>query len=298
MRLFEALEARNRDLTEALEQQTATAEILQVISSSPTDVQPIFDTIVRSAVRLCDADHSSLFQFDGKLITRAASFNMTADEFDVTRRLFPRPPARDSATGRAILERAVVHIPDIRSDPEFGIRPVQEALGFRATLAVPLLREGNPIGGISLWRREARPYSDRQIALVRTFADQAVIAIENVRLFEELQARNRDLTEALEQQTATAEILRVISGSPTDVQPVFDIIGERAEKLCDAEVSAVSRFDGELIHLVALHGMAPEGVEAARRVFPHPAGRRDGDGAGGSGLCCRSYPGRTRRSTL
>jgi GAF domain-containing protein/DNA-binding response OmpR family regulator/anti-sigma regulatory factor (Ser/Thr protein kinase) len=272
-RLAQALTARNAELTEALEQQTATSDILRVISSSPTDVQPVFDTIVRSAARLCDAAFSTLFRFDGHMANMEAHHNITGLELEVVGRTFPRAPARDFAVGRAILERAVVHIADVREDPEYRLAHVQAAEGFRTILAVPLLREGVPIGAVSLWRRDVRPFSEKQVDLVKTFADQAVIAIENVRLFQALESRNRDLTEALEQQTATSEILRIISSSPSDVQPVFDTIAASAVSLCDGLFSGVYRFDGDLIHLVAHHNWTDVGLEAAHRAYPRAPSR-------------------------
>src|SRR5262249_21964120 len=145
-------------------------------------------------------------------------------------------------------------------------------IGHRSLLAVPMLREGTPIGAIAVGRRgpdgAPRSFSDREIDLLKTFADQAVIAIENVRLFKELEAKNRDLTETLEQQTATGEILRVISSSPTDVQPVFDSIAESTARLCGAELAWVFRFDGQLLHFAAHHGVSPAGLQAVRSVYP------------------------------
>src|SRR5882724_9194502 len=214
-------------LAEALDQQTATADILRVISASPSDVSPVFRAIVRSATRLCDATFGTVFRFDGELITVAANQDLTAEEITITNTLFPAPATRGIAAGRAIVDRAVVHITDIRNDPDYAARAPVNVLGYRTALAVPLLREGSPIGAFVMWRREVRPFTDKQIELVRTFADQAVIAIENVRLFTELQQKHQALTEAhaqvteaLEQQTATSQILRVISSSPTDLQPV------------------------------------------------------------------------------
>src|SRR5262249_31491616 len=161
-----------------------------------------------------------VFRFDGRLIHVAASHGMSQKALDAIPRVWPRPPDRGNITGRAILTRAVVHV-DIAEDPEYQQSELLQA-GFRTVLSVPMLREGSPIGTISVSRQEGRPFSETQIALLRTFADQAVIAIENVRLFTELEARNAALTESLDQRTATSEILQVISRSPTDVQPVFD----------------------------------------------------------------------------
>jgi GAF domain-containing protein len=268
VRLFKELEARNRDLTESLACQTATGKILEVISSSPTDVQPVFDTIVESAARLCDAVFSTLQSFDGELIHLVAGHNWTPTAIEVGRRIWPVHPSRALVTGRAILERSVVHVPDIELDPEFGGQEVSRAIGFRSALCVPMLREGVPLGVLSVSRAEPGPFSDNQIALLKTFANQAVIAIENVRLFKELETRNRDLTESLEQQTATSEILRVISQSQTDVQPVFDTIVRSAVKLCGGLFSALFQFDGELIHHVAQHNVTSEGLEELHRIFP------------------------------
>src|SRR5438445_1130659 len=250
-RLAEALQ-REQVL---VEQQTATAEILSVISSSPTDVQPVFDTITQNALELCGAASSLLTTFDGELLHLAALANVRPGVADSLRRVYPMRPGRGAAGARAILTRAVVHIPDLREDPEYALRDLVQALDFRSVLAVPMLREGKPIGTINVHKGDPEPFSESQIALLQTFAAQAVIAIENVRLFTELQQKNRALTqahaqvsEALEQQTATAEILRVISRSQTDVQPVFDTIVRSAVRLCDALVGALFHFDGELLH--------------------------------------------------
>jgi PAS domain S-box-containing protein len=273
VRLFKELEVRNRALTESLEQQTATGDILRVISSSPTDVQPVFDTIVRSVVRLCDGLFSALFRYDGELIHQVAQHNFTEEGLEEVRRIYPVRPTRDHGSGRTILERAIVQIPDVEQDPEYRHRGLTRAVGMRSGLYVPMMREGEPIGVIMVARAEPGPFSGSQIALLKTFADQAVIAIQNVRLFNELEVRNRDLTETLEQQTATGEILRVISGSPTDVQPVFDSVVENAVRLCDALYSAAVRLDGGLLHLVAHHNWSPEGLKLAQQLFPMPLTR-------------------------
>ncbi len=260
-------------LTEALEQQTATSTILGVISRSQTDVQPVFDTIVESAMRLCGGVFSALFQYDGDLIHQVAQYNFTPAALEEVRRLYPARPGRSHGSARAILERAIVHIPDVTKDAEYLHQDLTRAVGFRSGLFVPMLRDGAAVGAIMVARAEPGRFSTSEIELLKTFADQAVIAIENARLFTELQARNGELTESLEQQTATSEILRVISSSPTDAQPVFDTIAESAARLCGAQSCFVFRFDGSLVHFVAQHGLTPDGHEAVRRNWPMPASR-------------------------
>src|SRR6185503_11121 len=188
---------------------------------------------------------AALHRFDGQAITFEAHHGMTEPEVQATRSRFPRPPDRDIAVGRAILDRRIAHIHDIRRDPEYQVRAGQ--MTFRTVLAVPLLREGTPVGVMGLWRREVQPFTEKQIALLQTFADQAVIAIENVRLFQEL-------TEALEQQTATSQILGVIASSPTDIQPVLDVVAEIAARLCDATDAQVKRVEGDFVRTVASYG--------------------------------------------
>src|SRR6266851_3061666 len=286
VRLFTELQAKNQALTEAhaqvteaLEQQTATSEILRVISSSPTDVQPVFDTIVRSTVKLCDGLFSALYRFDGELIHHVAQHNYTPEAIEAVHRVFPARPTRALGTGRAILERAVVHIPDVEGDPEYLNQALTRAIGFRSGLFVPMRREGAPIGVIVVARADPGPFSDSEIALLQTFADQAVIAIENVRLFTELQEKNRDLTEAFDQQTATSEILRVIGSSPTDVQPVFDTIARSGVSVCAALGCAVFVVDGDMLRVAATHGVRPERVARFNAEYPKPLAAADDDAA-------------------
>jgi GAF domain-containing protein/anti-sigma regulatory factor (Ser/Thr protein kinase) len=284
VRLFTELQQKNQALTrahaqvsEALEQQTATSEILRVISSSPTDVQPVFDAITRSAVRLCDGLFSAVIRFDGELQHLVAHHNFTPAAIEAWQQAFPMPPSRINVSGRAILDCAIAHIADIETDPEVSvhIREAARTLRYRSILSVPMLRDGRPVGTINVARGDVAPFAESEMELLRTFADQAVIAIENVRLFTELQQKNAALTEAhaqvseaLEQQTATGEILRVIASSPTDVQPVLDAIARSVVRLCDGLFGAVFRFDGELLHFAAHYNFTPKGLEAFERVYP------------------------------
>src|SRR5216684_2255715 len=283
VRLFTELQEKNRALTaahaqvtEALEQQTATSEILRVISHSPTDVQPVFGAIAESSVRLCSADYGSACGLEGDMIHLVAQHGQTTHWLETAARLFPHPLNRDLIAGWAMLDRDVVHVEDMQNDARFpASQALARSMGYRTALSVPMLRDSGPAGAIVIFRQEDRRFTDAEIALLRTFADQAVIAIENVRLFKELQEKNRALTDAhaqvtesLEQQTATGEILRVISRSQTDVQPVFDTIVRSAVRLCDGLFSALYQFDGELLHRVAQHNCTPEALEASDRVFP------------------------------
>jgi GAF domain-containing protein len=266
-RLFGELQNRTDDLTESLQQQTATSDVLRVISRSPTNIQPVLDAILETAGRLCESEYALFFRLDDGKYHLAGSNNATADYIKY---LSEHPISIDRGTviGRTAVERHVVHIPDCLADPEYTAHEYARTGKHRSMLGVPLLRDGEPIGVIGLLRTSVRPYTDKQIELVTTFADQAVIAIENVRLFDEVQTRTRDLTESLEQQTATSEVLKVISSSLNDLKPVFATIGQRAEKLCEAEISVISMVDGDLIRLVSINGIAEEGVESVRRAYP------------------------------
>ena len=248
------------ELRESLQQQTATADVLKVISRTAFELQPIMNTLVESAARLCDAD-AWLFRRQGGAYHWAASYGFSPEQHEHIKAYFKQRtlvPNRGMTSMRAALEGRVVHIVDVLADPEFTHNELQEIGGFRTTLGVPLLRDGFTIGVLVLTRPEVRPFTDNQIELIKTFADQAVIAIENTRLFEEVQARNRDLRIALEQQTATSELLKVIGRSTFELQPVFDTLAENAVRLCSAERAFVHRFDGQVLRVVATHNVSPE----------------------------------------
>jgi PAS domain S-box-containing protein len=235
---------------EALEQQTATAEILRVISGSPTDLQPTFDAIVANATILSGAEAGGVFRFDGSLIHFVAHYGWPADVVEAVLHSYPIPPGRHSTTARAILTREVAHIPDAAADPGYAMPAILQT-GVHTMLSVPILQDGNPVGAITVTRREIEPFSQAQIDLLKTFADQAVIAIENVRLFNELNARTRDLEESLEYQTATSNVLNVISRSTSDVQPVLDTVIETAARLCAADTGGITIREGEVYRYVS-----------------------------------------------
>ena len=255
VRLFNELQSRDRDLTEALEQQTATSEVLKVISRSTFDLQPVLETLTENAARLCGADQGFIFRVDGELYRPAACYNASAEQMAWLEEN-PIPPGTGTVIARVGLQHHTVHIPDALADPDYTFAAPHMS-GLRTLLGVPMLREGVPIGAFSLQRKEAKPFTDKQIELVTTFADQAVIAIENVRLLQELQAKNRDLTEALEQQTATSEILRVIASSPTNIQPVLDVVAENAARLCEANDAVIVRTDNDKFQIAAHYGSVP-----------------------------------------
>jgi GAF domain-containing protein len=252
VRLFTELEARNSELRVALEQQTATSELLKVIGRSTFDLQPVFETLAENAVELCEARQAFIFRFDGQVLRVAATFN-ASEELRAFFERNPIAPGHGSVAGRTALERRTIHVPDVWADPEYnwGARQVDP---LRTVLTIPMLRGDDLLGVIGVNRHEVRPFSDSQVSLLETFADQAAIAIENARLLTELQAKNADLTEALEQQTATAEILRVISSSPTDIQPVLDVVATNAARLCEASDAAIYRLEHDGIRTVATHG--------------------------------------------
>jgi signal transduction histidine kinase len=270
VRLFQELQARNRDLSEALEQQTATSEVLKVISRSTFDLQPVLQTLVENATRLCGAETGFIARPDGDLLRMAVAWGASPE----LRAFYDDNPAainRGTLLGRTFLERCTIHIEDVLADPEYQWAESQRVGRYRTMLGVPLLREGVPLGIIGMWREEVRPFTAKQIELVTTFADQAVIAIENVRLLQELQNRNRDLTEALEQQTATSEVLSVIARSPVELPPVYQAILANTTRLCEANIAALFLYDGEVLSTAASHGTTQEFAAHLEQSRPRPS---------------------------
>jgi signal transduction histidine kinase len=275
VRLFTELQASNRELTAALDTQTATSDILRVISRSQTDTQPVFDTILASAMSLLRAYSGALTRVEGDQIVLVALTSTDAAGDAVVRAAFPQSLQSAEPHPQVVRERTPLNIADAQTDSRLteAARAFAHAREFRSWVVVPLLRQAEAVGAIAVTRREPGGFTDDEIALLKTFADQAVIAIENVRLFKELQARNAELTDTLAQQTATGEVLRAISRAQTDAQPVFDIIAESAQRLCDAGYGQVALYDGALLHMTAFHNVNPEGMDALRRRFPAPADR-------------------------
>jgi two-component system, NtrC family, sensor kinase len=248
------------ELRESLQQQTATADVLKVISRSTFDLQTVLQTLVESSARLCDADKATISRQKDGVFFRAENYGFSDEFMDYVKDV-PVVPDRGSAMGRALLEGVVIHIPDVQGDTDYTFIEGQRLGDFRSVLAVPMLREGIPIGVIVLGRSDPRPFTDRQIELATTFADQAAIAIENVRLFDEVQAKTRDLSEALVYQTGSGNILKVIASSPTDVGPVLKAIVESACELCDAVDAIVLLKDGDSQRMSAHHGPIPIDME-------------------------------------
>jgi two-component system, NtrC family, sensor kinase len=265
VRLFEAEQKRTEELSDALEQQTATADVLKVISRSTFDLQTVLDTLTESAVRVCAAEKGGIFQRDGDLYRLGANcgFSRDAAQYALDH---PQQAGRGSAVGRVALEGKAIHIPDVLADPEYSAAGYQRAFGFRTILGVPLLREGTTIGVFALTRDKVHPFSQQQIDLVTTFADQAVIAIENVRLFDDVQKRTEELSDALEQQTATADVLKIISRSTFDLQTVLDTLAESAVHLCEADVASIHRQDGANYRVRATFGAPVDAGELGLNV--------------------------------
>ena len=266
--LEEKLAHAQRELAEAREQQTATSEVLKVISSSPTDIQPVFEVIGERAKKLCNAEISVVSIVDSDLIRLVAITGTTEEGIEAARRAFPMRVDHETATARAIRTSAVRHVPDVLDDAQYMNKQTAQAMGYRACLAVPMLRERQVVGAIFLARKEPGLFPDAQVQLLETFADQAVIAIENTRLFGELRQRTTDLSESLQQQTATADVLRVISKSPGELEQVFRAVLENATRICEAKFGTLHLREGDILRAVATHNAPPAYVEA-RMGAPH-----------------------------
>ena len=251
------------ELRQSLQQQTATADVLKVISRSTFDLQTVLDALVKSAAQLCDADIGCILRPQGSHFEFAANYRMPQSFVDLVTAV-PVESGRGTLAGRVLLNGHTVHLPDVLADSEYTFRSAQTVVTFRSGLGVPLLRERIPIGVLILWRSQVRPFTDSQIALVTTFADQAVIAIENVRLFEAEQQRTRELSESLEQQTATSEVLRVISSSPGELEPVFQSMLENATRICEAKFGSMLLRDGDRLRRVAIHNAPPNFAKFAK----------------------------------
>ena len=254
------LTERTADLTEALEQQTATSEVLQVISSSPGDLQPVFATMLEKAVSICDAKYGNIYRWDGEFLHLLAAHDTPPALAEFRRRSALRP----SLIRRMVETKTAIHVIDVAADPEYLERRTPSTVaavelgGVRSFLSVPMLKENELIGSFSLYRQEVRPFTDKQIALVTSFASQAVIAIENARLLNELR-------ESLAQQTATSEVLGIISSSPGELKPVFQALLENAVRICDAKFGLLFLSEGDAFRAVALHDAPPAYAEARRR---------------------------------
>ena len=262
------------ELRESLQQQTATADVLKVISSSPGNLEPVFQAILASATEICQTKFGTLNLFENNTFRNVALHNPPPQfRMRLGQILHPHP---DSGLAHVARTKQIAHIEDIRTQKPYlegnqAIVELADLAGARTQLSVPMLKEDALLGSMSIYRQEVRPFTDKQIELVQSFAAQAVIAIENTRLLNELRQRTDDLTEALEQQTATSEVLRVISSSPTNVQPVFDAIAESAVRLCDGQFSFVLRFDGKVMDFASCCGLSADGLDAFHSILPMPA---------------------------
>jgi hypothetical protein len=251
-----ALALRNSEFGERIEQQSATIDVLKVMSASPGDPQPVFDLITRRAAELCNSRGASIFEYDGELVhsrsryhssrqvATASAFRFGTTEIAEASRFyaaFPMKPERGVLACRAILDRQVIHTRDTEAEPE--LLPIYRDLGIRSILAIPLLRDDNAVGAFAINSEEPGGFTDSQVALLQTFAEQAVIAISSAETYRALQTRTADLQEALEYQTATSDVLEVISGSTFDLQPVLDAVVETAARLCEAEMVMINRLD-------------------------------------------------------
>jgi GAF domain-containing protein len=279
-RLFNELRQRTDDLTEALEQQTATSDLLQVISGSPGNLEPVFHAMLENAVGICGANFGNMFLYEDDAFRTVAMFN-APEAYANVRMGAPLHPPSDSGLGRLVATKEVAQIADLRTVERYVINrdpfvvAAVELAGIRTLLAVPMLKEGRLVGAIVIYRQEVRPFSEKQIELVKNFASQVVIAIENTRLLNELRQRTTDLTESLEQQTATANVLEIISRAAFDLRAVFETVVESSVKLCGADRAFIFRFDGELLRTAAFYNASPEFAEWVKE-HPIRPGRHSG----------------------
>ena len=267
-RLFEAEQQRTAELTESLEQQTATSEVLKVIYSSPGDLEPVFETVLENAVRICGAKFGNLFLYEGKFFRIGATHGAPHVYVEYLRREGPFRADPRFGLGRLTNTKQSYQVVDIAVQPTYDDKlrvATIELAGARTLLGVPMLKDGEVVGSIVIYRREVQPFTDKQAVLVENFAAQAVIAIENTRLMTELRQRTDDLTESLEQQTATSEVLQVISSSPGDLQPVFETMLDNAVRICDAKFGNIYQWDFDALHLVASHNTPDAFAEQRRR---------------------------------
>jgi signal transduction histidine kinase len=264
VRLFDDVQARTREVQQSLEYQTAISDVLNVISRSPANVQPVLDTIAETAQRLCRSEQVYVMRLDRGLYYPAAGADAEPERIEYLRQ-HPITPDRGSVCGRAAVEQRTIHVEDAMADPEYTLSTTGLRGGAGTVLGVPLLREGVAMGVIVLTRALVQPFTDKQIELVTTFADQAMIAIENTRLFDEVQARTRDLSELLEQQTASAEILKVISRSVFNLQPVLETVIENACRLCAADKGFIYRVHGDSGHFAEAYNASSELLELLSR---------------------------------
>jgi GAF domain-containing protein len=266
--LRKQLDQRTRQRDEALEQQAATAEVLKAISRSTFDLQPVFDSIAENAVRLCETERAFIYRFDGEFLRAVAYYNVGPELRQFVDRN-PIAPGQKTISARAALKRRTVHIADIQADPDIAYL-VRDVEPIRTIIAVPMLKGDDLVGMITIYRLEVKPFTNKQVALIETFADQAIIAIENTRLLNELRQRTTDLTESLEQQTATSKVLEAISSSPGDLKPVFESILENAVRLCGAKFGNLYLREGDGLRAAAMYN-APPAYAEQRVGIVHPS---------------------------